>query len=95
MIPSLIQHLSQSLTDLPSDQVDLEEIKTINIQMISTMLVGAPILLVWGFIYLYFGEMGAFILFSAYALILLALLITIKLRRVRRSLVINIYLGAR
>ncbi len=62
--------------------------------MIATMLVGAPILLVWGFIYLYFGEMGAFILFSAYALILLALLITIKLRRVRRSLVINIYLGA-
>ncbi len=91
MIPSLIQHFSESLYDLHQIKRTQEESKATKRRMAATMLVGAPILLVWGFIYLFFGEMVAFILFSAYALILLALLITIKLRRIRLSLVINIY----
>jgi adenylate cyclase len=91
--PTLSQRLSESLYDLPTDQADPEESKATKQLMVGTMFVGAPILVVWAFIYLYFGEIVPFILFNAYALILVGLLITLRIRRIRRRLFINMYLS--
>ncbi len=61
--------------------------------MVATMLIGAPILLGWAFVYLYFSELGAFIGLAVYAIFNLVLLALMSIRRMRATWVRNLYLG--
>ncbi len=58
MKPTLPERLSASLYEPEDGAYDPLEIKSLMTQMVATMLIGAPILLVWAFVYLYFKGKG-------------------------------------
>jgi adenylate cyclase len=87
----LPERLSASLYE---PDADLYEFKALMPHMIATMLIGAPVMLVWAFVFLYFfGERGAFIGFAGYAVFDLALLAIMSVRRLRAAWVRNVYLS--
>jgi ABC-type polysaccharide transport system permease subunit len=69
MKTTLSGRLSASLYEPDGGPNDTAEIKALMKQMVATLLIGAPMLLLWAFVYLYFGEMGAYIGFAAYAIL--------------------------
>ncbi len=88
---TLPERLSASLYE-PED--GLYEYKALMPYMVATMLIGAPMMLVWAFVFLYFfSERGTFIGFAGYALFDLALLAVLSIRRMRATLVRDLYLG--
>ncbi len=88
---TLPERLSASLYE-PED--GLYEYKALMPYMVATMLIGAPVMLVWAFVFLrFFSEMGAAIGFASYALVDLALLALMSVRRMRAALVRDLYLG--
>lgn len=93
MKPTLPERLSASLYEPEDGAYDPLEIKSLMTQMVATMLIGAPILLVWAFVYLYFSEKGAFIGFTTYAIVDLLLVALISIKRMRATWVRNFYLG--
>src|SRR5512140_3617131 len=88
---TLPERLSASLYE-PGDR--LYEYKALMPYMVATMLIGAPMMLVWAFVFLYFfSEPGAFIGFAGYAIFDLALLALMSVRRMRATRVRDVYLG--
>jgi hypothetical protein len=92
MNPKPPQRLTESLYFIAAEPDDTPELKAAKIQMVRGMLFSAPSLLVWAFAYLYFAEVGAFIILSAYATVLVCLLVSMRLRLMRSKQVPNIYL---
>ncbi len=90
---TLAERLSESLYDPAAEPGDTAEFKAAMTQMVATMLIGAPLLLAWAFVYLYFAEIGAFIVFTGYAIVLVILLALMSVRRMRGTRVRNLYLG--
>jgi adenylate cyclase len=91
---SLAERLSQSLYEPEGGQFDPAELKALMIQMVATLMIGAPILLVWAFVYLYFDEFVAFIFFLGYAIFNVCLLVLMSVRwRMRATWVRTLYLG--
>jgi hypothetical protein len=93
MKPTLSERLSASLYEPEEGPYDPIEIKALMTQMVATMLIGAPMLLAWAFVYLYFAERGAFIGFTGYAIFNMVLLVLMSVRRMRATWVRNFYLG--
>ena len=88
---TLPERLSASLYE-PED--GLYEYKALMPYMVATMMIGAPIMLVWAFVFLYFfSERGAFLGFAGYAIFNLALLALMSVRRMRATRVRDVYLG--
>ena len=88
---TLPERLSASLYE-PGDA--LYEYKSLMPYMVATMLIGAPMMLVWASVFLYFfSERGAFIGFAGYAIVDLALLALMSVRRMRATRVRDVYLG--
>ena len=88
---TLPERLSTSLYE-PGD--GLYEYKSLMPYMVATMLIGAPMMLVWASVFLYFfSERGAFIGFAGYAIFDLALLALMSVRRMRATRVRDVYLG--
>ena len=91
MKTTLPERLSASLYE-PDDR--LYEFKPLMPFMVAGMMIGAPIMLVWAFVFLYFfSERGAAIGFAGYAAFDLALLALMSVRRMRASAVRDVYLG--
>jgi guanylate cyclase len=87
----LPERLSTSLYE-PEDR--LYEFRGLMSFMVATMLIGAPILLAWAFVFLYFfSERGAAIGFAGYAVFDLVLLALLSVRRMRATRVRDLYLG--
>ena len=93
MKPTLTERLAASLYEPAGGPYDPAELKALMTQMVATMLIGAPLLLIWAFVYLHFSEMGAFIGLTGYAIFNLVLLALMSIRRMRASRVRNLYLG--
>lgn len=89
----LAERLSESLYDPRVQPGDAAEFKAAMTHMVGTMLIGAPLLLAWAFVYLYFAEIGTAIVATGYAIILVGLLALISVRRMRGTRVRNLYLG--
>jgi len=93
MKSKLAERLSASLYE-PADNLALpSDFRAALTQMVNTLLIGAPIMLVWAFIFLYFDEIGAFLGFAGYAIFDLGLLALLSVRRLRATSVRNIYIG--
>ena len=93
MKPSFSERLSASLYEPEGGQYTPAEIKAYSKLMVATMLIGAPILLAWAFVYLYFAELGAFVGFAGYAIFTMVLLALMSMRRMRATWVRSLYLG--
>jgi adenylate cyclase len=90
MKSSLPERLSASLYEPDG----LYEFKVLTPYMVATMLIGAPMMLVWAFVFLYFfSERDAFIGFAGYAIFDLAMLALMSVRRMRATWVRSLYLG--
>jgi guanylate cyclase len=88
---TLAERLSANLYE-PDEGV--YEFRALMPYMVATMLIGAPMMLVWAFVFLYFfSERGAFIGFAGYAIFDLALLALMSVRRMRATRVRDVYLG--
>ena len=81
MKPTLSERLSASLYEPEGGPYDTAEFKGLMTQMVATMLIGAPMMLVWAFVYLYFAEPGAAMGFASYAIVDIALLVLMSMRR--------------
>lgn len=93
MKPTLVERLSQALYE-PTDSLALTaDFGAAMKQMVITLLIGAPIMLVWAFIFLYFDEIGAFLGFASYAIFDVCLLALLSVRRLRATSVQSIYLS--
>src|SRR5512143_364196 len=89
----LPERLSTSLYDPEDGPYD---IKALMPHMVATMLIGAPMMLVWAFVFLYcFSERGAFIGFAGYAIFNLALRPLMSIWRLRAASVRDVYLSVR
>jgi guanylate cyclase len=93
MKPTLTERLAENLYEPAGGPYEPAELKAIMTQVVATMLIGAPILLVWAFVYLYFSEKGAFIGFAGYATFDVVVLALLAIRRMRATWVRNLYLG--
>lgn len=93
MKPTLSERLSASLYEPEEGPYDLIENRALMAQMVATVLLGAPMLLAWAFVYLYFAESGAFIGFTGYAIFNVVLLALMSVQRMRATWVRNLYLG--
>ncbi|OGO30224.1 MAG: hypothetical protein A2Z16_03070 [Chloroflexi bacterium RBG_16_54_18] len=92
MKSTLAERLSQSLYE-PADNLALTaDFKAAMTQMVNTLLLGAPLLIGWAFVFLYFDEIGAFIGFAGYALFNLVMLALLSVRRLRATIVRTTYL---
>ena len=92
MKPTLSQRLSESLYWPAVKPGNIAEYKAGATQMVSTLMSGVPFLLAWAFVYLYFAEIGAFLVFSGYALFIAGLLALMSVKRLRGTWVRNLYL---
>lgn len=91
---TLFERLSASLYEPEGAPYDPIELKGLTTQMVATMLIGAPVLLAWAFVFLYFfSERGAFIGFASYAIFDMVLLALMSIRRMRATWVRNFYFG--
>lgn len=93
MKPTLTERLAKNLYEPAGGPYEPAELKTLMTQVVATMLIGAPILLVWAFVYLYLSEKGAFIGFAGYATFNVVVLALLSIRRMRATWVRNLYLG--
>ncbi len=92
MKTTLTERLSASLY-LPADiSAPIADSEVAMKQMVNTLLIGAPLLLVWAFVFLYFDEIGAFLGFAGYALFNLGLLVLLSVRRLPATTVRTTYL---
>ncbi|MGE5072690.1 MAG: adenylate/guanylate cyclase domain-containing protein [Anaerolineae bacterium] len=88
---TLAERLSASLYE-PGD--GLYEDRALMPYMVATMLVGAPMMLAWAFVfYHFFSESGAALGFAGYAAVDVALLAVLSVRRLRATHVRDFYLG--
>jgi guanylate cyclase len=89
---TLPERLSASLYDEPED--GLYEVRALMPYMVTTLLIGAPMMLAWALVFLYFfSERGAAIGFAGYAAFNLALLALMAVRRMRAARVRDVYLA--
>ncbi len=93
MKSTFFERLSASLYEPEEGLYDAAEFKGLMTQMVATMFIGAPMMLAWAFVYLYFAERGAFIGFASYAIFDIVLLALLSVRRMRATRVRNLYLG--
>ncbi len=94
MQPTLTERLSVSLYATTAEPGDTPRLKTYKILTVASMMVGAPALLVWAFIFLYFAEIETCLIMITYAVYLVILLSLLRLRWVRFWLSLNLFLGA-
>jgi adenylate cyclase len=93
MQPKLSQRLTESMYALAAESDDTLKLKASKIQMVRSMLMSIPNLVAWSLAYLYFAEIGAFIILASYALGLVCLLVLMRFRLLRNSRIPNIYIG--
>ena len=93
MIATITERLAEHLYEPAGSPFEPAELKALMKQMVATMLIGAPMLLAWAFVYLYFSEMAAFIGFAGYAIFNMVLVALISMRRMRATWVRSVYLG--
>jgi len=90
---SLAERLSQNLS-IPADFFSsASEASATMTQMVNTLLIGVPLLALWAFVFLYFGETLAALGFAGYALFDLGLLVLLSVRRLRATWVRSVYLS--
>lgn len=93
MKSTLAERLSSSLYEPEGGPYDPAEVKALMPQMVATLLIGAPMLLAWACVYLYFAEIGAFLFFLGYALFDVGLLVLMSMRHLRAVRVRSLYLA--
>jgi len=93
MQPKPSQRLTESLYALAAEPDDTPKLKASKIQMVRSMLISVPNLLAWALAYLYFAEIGAFIILTAFAIVLVCLLVSMRLRLIRNDRIPIIYVG--
>jgi len=79
-----------SLAEEPGDTPALRNWKTI---FIGAMFFGAPVLLVWAYIYFILSEVTVSIILMFYAVVILILIPLLRLRKIRFTYAMNILLG--
>ena len=92
MKTTLAERLGQSLYEPGDRMTNLSDARVSATQIVNTWLIGAPIMLVWAFVYLYFNEIGVFLCFLGYAIFDLCVLAFLSKKRLRFIWVRNIYL---
>jgi len=92
MKPTLAERLSASLYEPAGSLTLIADSEVAMKQMVNTLLIGAPLLLVWAFVFLYFDEIGAFLGFAGYAVFNLGLLVLLSVRRLPATTVRTSYL---